>query len=350
MHDNRLPEVQKHLSEATEEDETGGWVETWEREEHELLHSLPLIEEDILSRRMIIRDSDDFMFQAKLELDDLEVEFEDTQMRSVEGEERLRRFELGMCQQLWSRHVQRRISRARTKWKVKSTRYKVYDRYEKERLDKELKELGYVEGDESESDSDRERGDIERVRQYAKDRYGKSRQTMEWNSQFWPRDQSIDVWEADEPKVPDSTVVPAQVDMYNAAYHRMRVVGQEQGIIAADNVRHKRRDRPERGGQLETRDMLDAAQQDSVPIPAPMPKWAQSMSYSRRLNKDRKHFKLQRVLHAERLTQSAGNVERSKVQPFVQKRYDSIVNGVKGVLDDFTFEMRHPKFALPPLD
>jgi abnormal spindle-like microcephaly-associated protein len=92
--ERRLPEVEAEIEKLTEEDIEKGWAEAFETEWDILSSSLEMSEEEVLGKKIQIREYDEEILLLDLELEDLEVDMDENGTREVEELEHLRCIEI----------------------------------------------------------------------------------------------------------------------------------------------------------------------------------------------------------------------------------------------------------------
>lgn len=120
--ERRQPFVARELQNLTPEDLDRGWGEAFETEQHILHYSLELSVEDILSRRAQVREYDAEIDDLRLEIEDLERDFEECVVGETMALETYRDVEVAQARAMVRRDRTRKVRIQRTRWRIKTDR------------------------------------------------------------------------------------------------------------------------------------------------------------------------------------------------------------------------------------
>jgi len=137
--ERRLPQVEDEIAKLTEDDIEKGWAEAFETEWDILSSSLEMSEEEVLGKKIQIREYDEEILLLELELEDLEVDMDENATRQVEELEYLRSMEIKRGMKRAHEEKVRSIRNQRLRWKVQTNRTKIIERGRKDIKDAELK-------------------------------------------------------------------------------------------------------------------------------------------------------------------------------------------------------------------
>jgi abnormal spindle-like microcephaly-associated protein len=136
--ERRLPEVEAEIEKLTEEDIEKGWAEAFETEWDILTNSLEMSEEEVLGKKIQVREYDDEIVLLELELEDLEVDMDENGTRELEELEYLRSLEIKRGMKRAEEDRIKRVRIQRLRWKVQTNRKKIIERGRKDIKDAEL--------------------------------------------------------------------------------------------------------------------------------------------------------------------------------------------------------------------